>query len=500
MSHPRDSEQNRCAAARGADGAARRPYQRKLLPNEAELWIGLRMAMRAAHHGDGPKGTWLLGNLRQFGRDPLGFLEQCARDYGDFVPLRFGNRTVCLLNDPAHIESVLTTQSRHFRKTLGYRTPFMRRLFGQGLLTSESEFWLRQRRLTQPAFHRDRIATYADIIVGFAERLLKTWKVGEMRGVHQDMMRLTTEVVTKTLFNKDVPPEIDDLFKGSSVVLEHFTSQWSVWRFVASFVPTPGRWQFERVIRRLDKFIYELIDERRASAQDTGDLLSMLLLARDERGNGMSNQQLRDELTTLMLAGLDTTALALSWAFYLLSQNLPAEARLFTELQSALGDRLPRFADLSKLAYTEAVVKETMRLYPSAWIIGREALDDCEIGGHPIARGTSLVMSQWLKHRDSRYFEQPEKFSPGRWVSESARPLPKYAYFPFGGGPRACIGNSFAMMEAVLVLATVAQRFRLTATPGYTVEPWATITLQPRGGLFLKVEPREPNVEDKAKV
>jgi cytochrome P450 len=201
-----------------------------------------------------------------------------------------------------------------------------------------------------------------------------------------------------------------------------------------------------------------------------------------------------------MLAGLDTTALALSWAFYLLSQNLPAEARLFTELQSALGDRLPRFADLSKLAYTEAVVKETMRLYPSAWIIGREALDDCEIGGHPIARGTSLVMSQWLKHRDSRYFEQPEKFSPGRWVSESARPLPKYAYFPFGGGPRACIGNSFAMMEAVLVLATVAQRFRLTATPGYTVEPWATITLQPRGGIFLKVEPREPNVEDKAKV
>jgi len=288
-----------------------------------------------------------------------------------------------------------------------------------------------------------------------------------------------------------VPPEIENMSNASVVVLEHFTKQWSVWRLFSSLLPTPGARRFEQVMRRLDDFVYGVIGERRASGKDAGDLLSMLLQARDEHGQGMNDRQLRDELTTLMVAGLDTTALALSWAFYLLSQNLAATDKLFAELQAVLAGRAPRFTDMPQLRYTEMIVKETMRLYPSAWLIGREAIHDCEIGGHPIAAGTSLIMSQWLKHRDLRYFESPESFIPERWTDEFVKTLPKYAYFPFGGGPRICIGNSFAMMEAMLVLATVGQKFRVTATRGYAVVPWPSITLQPKEGIHLRVERRQ---------
>jgi len=453
------------------------------MPLETELTTAPRRA--------GPKGSFFLGNLQEFGRDPLGFLERCVRDYGDFVPLRFLNRPVCLLNNPADIEYVLTANSRNFRKTLGYRTPFMRRLFGQGLLTSEGDLWLRQRRLAQPAFHRDRIATYATTIVEFTERFLTTWQAGEMRAIHRDMMRLTTEVVVQSLFHSDVPSEIENMNNESVVVLEHFTKQWSVWRLFSSLLPSPGKRRFEQLVRRLDEFIYGVIRERRASGKDAGDLLSMLLQARDEHGQGMNDRQLRDELTTLILAGLDTTALALSWAFYLLSQNLAAADKLFAELQTVLAGRTPRFTDLPQLRYTEMIVKETMRLYPSAWLIGREAIHDCEIGGHRIAAGTSLVMSQWLKHRDRRYFESPDKFIPERWTDEFVKTLPKCAYFPFGGGPRLCIGHSFAMMEGMLVLATVGQKFRVTSTPGYAAVPWPSITLQPKEGIHLRVERRQ---------
>ncbi|MDB6123950.1 MAG: cytochrome family protein [Pedosphaera sp.] len=450
------------------------------------------------HALSGPKGSFLVGNLTQFGRNPLGFLEKCAREHGDLVPVRFLNKTVYILNNPEHIEHVLATNARNFRKTLGYRTPFMRRLFGQGLLTSEGDFWLRQRRLAQPAFHRDRIATYARIIVEFTQGMLGTWRVGETRDIHLDMMRVTTEVVTKTLFNSTVPPEINELGEASKVVMERFTKQWSWYRILFNLLPSITEKPFEQVMRRLDAFIYGLIRERRASGRDEGDLLSMLLKAQDEDGSGMTDKQLRDELTTLMVAGLDTTALALSWGFYLLSQNPAVQKALEEEVDRVLGDRSPTFSDLPQLTYTEMVVKETMRLYPSAWIVGREAMQDCEIGGQQIKAGTSLIMSQWLKHRDGRYFKNPEAFIPERWRDAEIKQLPKFAYFPFGGGPRVCIGNSFAMMEAMLVLATVSQQFRLTAAPGYAVEPWPAITLQPRDGISLKIERRRPAVESPA--
>lgn len=438
----------------------------------------------------GPKGSFFWGNMPAFGRDPLGFLENCARNYGDVVRLRFLNKSILLLNNPADIEFVLTAGSRNFRKTIGYRTPTMRRLFGQGLLTSEGEFWTRQRRLSQPAFHRDRIAGYARIIVDFAERDLAKWRPGETRATHLDMMRLTTEVVTKALFHSDVPREIDELGEASNAVMQRFTQQFTGWRMLMNILPTPGSRRFEKAMRELDHFVYGLIRERRASGEDTGDLLSMLLQARDDDGNGMSDQQLRDELTTLMVAGLDTTALTLAWAFYLLALNPEMDRKLFHDVQTVLGDNPPAFSDLPKLTYADAVVKETMRLYPAGWILGREAQADCDTGSLKIPKGTSVMMSQWLKHHDGRYFSQPEKFLPERWLSDEIKKLPKFAYFPFGGGPRICIGNAFAMMEATLVLAVVTQKFRLTAAPNYEVKPWPAITLQPRGGIFLKVEQR----------
>jgi cytochrome P450 len=430
-----------------------------------------------------------MGNLAAFGRDPLNFLESTAREYGDFVPLRFGPRKVFLLNDPADIEQVLATQSKNFKKTLGYRTPFMRRLFGDGLLTSEGEFWTRQRRLAQPAFHRDRIAGYARTIVELSHGMLARWEPGQLRELHADMVRLTTEVVTRTLFNSDVPPEIEQMNSASASVLEHFTKQWSAWRLIFAFVPTPSGRRFEMVMRRLDRYIGGLIQARRAHGGDSGDLLSMLVLAQDEDGSRMTDKQLRDELTTLMVAGLDTTALALSWAFYLLARHPEAEAQLADEIREALGDRPPNLNALSQLPYAEMVIKETMRLYPPAWIIGRESISACEINGKPIPSRASVVMSQWLKHRDPRYFEQPDQFRPERWAEPRA--IPKFAYFPFGGGPRTCIGNSFAMMEAVLVLVTVAQRYRFRPGSKDPVLPWPSITLQPRSGITLQVLARD---------
>lgn len=429
-----------------------------------------------------------MGHLGEFGTNPLRFLERCADEFGDFVPLRFLHRPVILINHPDAIEAVLTSQARNFQKTLGYRTPFMRRLFGQGLLTSEGAFWTQQRRLAQPAFHRDRIAGYAKTIVQFTREMLSGWTSGALRDVHEEVLKLTTRVVVKTLFNAEVPGAIAQLGDASTVVLQQFTEQWSLWQLVRAIFPNAGTRRFEQVVRDLDDFILKLIRENRAAGNDRGDLLSMLLLARDESSQGMSDQQLRDELVTLMVAGLDTTALAVSWAMYLLAKN-PDELRILkTEIRDVIGDRHPDFTDLPKLKFAEAVVKESMRLYPPAWIVGREAMSDCEIAGRRIRKGVSLIMSQWLKHRDPRFFSEVRKFCPGRWLDDSTKSLHKFAYFPFGGGPRSCIGSSFAMMEAMLVLVSIFQNFCVDCEASYEVEPWPSITLQPKGGIWLRLE------------
>ncbi len=454
----------------------------------AEPILSAATASAIAH---GPKGSWLGGNLTDFGRDPLGFFEKCVRDHGDFVPLRFLHQKVFLINDPADIEDVLTTQARNFRKTLGYRSPIMRRIFGNGLVTSEGEYWVRQRRLAQPAFHRERIATYADVITNFTREALTEWRDSETRDVHHEMMQLTVRVVTKSLFNSPVPPEVNDLTRSSVIVMQQFTTQWKWYRILLALMRSALPNDFSNAMNRLDNFIYGLIRERRASGKDMGDLLSLFLQARYEDGSGMTDKQLRDELKTLLVAGMDTTALSLSWALYLLSQNPATVVPLQAEIDRVLANRTPTFSDLPRLVYTEMVIRETMRLCPPVWLIGREALSDCQIGNHTIRAGESIFMSQWLKHRDPRWFKDADTFRPERWEDPPMKQLPKYAYFPFGGGPRICIGNSFAMMEAVLVLAMITQKFQLTSPPEYRVTPWPAITLYPKDGIQLRIHRRQ---------
>ncbi len=437
----------------------------------------------------GPKGHFITGHLPEIKRERLGFFSRCAHEYGDIVSLRYGPRRVYLLNNPDTIEDVLVTNNHNFAKHFALR--INRRVFGNGLLTSESDSWLRQRRLAQPAFHRKRIAAYGEVMVDFTQRMLAGWQAGETRDIHAEMMRLTLEIVAKTLFDVDVTGEAHDVGVMLGVLMETFNARVNSAFPLPESIPTPGNLRLRRAARRVDEIIYGVIQRRRSSGEDRGDLLSMLLQAQDaDDGSRMSDQQLRGEVMTLFLAGHETTAIALSWTWYLLSQHPQVEAGLLAELQAVLGERSPGVADLPQLRYAEMVVTEAMRLYPPAWAIGREAIQDYEIGGYWAPAGTTLLMSQWVMHRDARYFDDPEEFRPERWADGLAARLPKYAYFPFGGGQRYCIGHSFAMMEAILLLATIAQKFRLSLVPGHPIKPWPSITLRPKYGVKMALASR----------
>ncbi|MCI0530261.1 MAG: cytochrome P450, partial [Nitrospira sp.] len=355
--------------------------------------------MLKTRYPPGPKGHFLIGNLPEFAEDLLGFFTQCAREYGDIVSLRLANWRAYLLNHPDYIEYVLVTNPRNFIKhTFFWR--HVRAVFGNGLLISEGDFWLRERRLIQPAFHREQVASYGEGMVACTERLLSTWQDGEIRDIHQDMMRLTSQIVVKTLFGVDVIGGLEEVEAAFETTLEEVSIRFRRPFRIPDSIPTPGNLRYRRAVRRLDELIYAIIQQRRANKPDSGDLLSMLLHTQDEDGSQMNDQQLRDEAITLFIAGHETTALTLSWTFYLLSQYPAIEARLLEELQSVLGGRTPTAADLRQLPYTERVVMESMRLYPPAYAFGREALQDCEIGGYPVPAGTTLIMSQWVVHRD----------------------------------------------------------------------------------------------------
>jgi cytochrome P450 len=394
---------------------------------------------------------------------------------------------IYLLADPGLIEYVLVENNRNFTKTRILKRN--RRLLGEGLLTSEGEFWRRQRRLAQPAFHRKRVAAYGEVMAAFAERSLGAWRDGQTIDVHEEMMHLTLEIVAKCLFDADVGARTTDVGKAMKVALEDFSSQRRLLR-IPKGIPTPHNIRFEMAARRLDGVAGAIIENRRKSEEDRGDLLSMLMLAEDDSGERMTDKQLRDEVMTLFLAGHETTANALSWTFWLLSLNPEVEHELAEELARVLGGRPPTTSDLPALPYVECVLKESMRLYPPAWVVGREAIAECEVGGYRMAAGTTALMSQWIVHRDHRYHEDPERFDPDRWTAQYEKALPRFAYFPFGGGPRQCIGASFAMTEACLILAAVAKRFKMELAPGQRVEPYASITLRPEKGIRMTLVER----------
>ncbi|QEH35068.1 Pentalenene oxygenase [Aquisphaera giovannonii] len=439
----------------------------------------------------GPKQHWLAGNLREFSRDRLGALSRWHRDYGDVVSARFGPRPIVFVNHPDLVETVLVEQNRKFIKH--YRLRSATRTLGNGLLTSDGDFWRGQRKLAQPAFHRDRIAGYAGSMVDAATRMLDAWEDGQTRDVQDDMMRLTLEIVLITLFGADSGGASGEASEAMETLANAFIRMTSRLIPVPTWLPTPHNIRTERAARRLDAIILGIIAERRKGGDDRGDLLSMLLQAQDEEsGRRMTDAQLRDEAMTLFMAGHETTANTLAWAFCLLAGHPEAEAKLHAELDSVLGGRPPSLADLPRLPYTAAVINETLRVYPTVWMLGREAIEPVELGGYRFPAGVTVFMPQWTIHRDARWFDEPEAFRPGRWEAgrRMLESIPRYAYFPFGGGPRICIGNNFALMESALLLASVAGRYRIRLAPDARIAFLPTMTLRPAHGVRAIVSRR----------
>ena len=437
----------------------------------------------------GPKLSPLDQLIFRPGRNPLAFFTHLARTYGDVVAFRMGGDQMFFVNTPQIVRDVLVTNNRFFMKGRGLQRS--KRLLGEGLLTSEDPIHLRQRRLMQPAFHRERIAAYGGTMVAYAEGMRGRWQDGATLDIAQEMMRVTLSIAGKTLFDVDVESQAADVGEALTAVIESFWLTMLPFADLLEHLPVPALRRAKAARAKLDTLIYRMIAERRADTRDRGDLLSMLLQAQDEDdGGSMTDRQVRDEAMTIFLAGHETTANALTWTWYLLSGAPDVEAKLHREIDRVLAGRLPTAADLSALGFVEQVVTESMRLYPPAWLIGRRALQEYRIGEYIAPAGSILVLSPYVLQRDARYFADPERFDPDRWTPEFKAALPPFAYFPFGGGPRRCIGESFAWMELVLVVATVAQQWRLQLVPGHPVEPQPVVTLRTKHGMKMTVHRR----------
>lgn len=378
----------------------------------------------------------------------------------------------------------MVTKQRSFMK--GQALQETKRILGEGLLTSEGDLHLRQRRLMQPLFHRRTIAAYGEEMVACAERLQERWRDGERRDLHPEMTRLTLAVIGQTLFASDVEGEAGEIGVALTDAMD------SLQRFMLPFygaverLPLPTARRLRASRRRLDETIARLIAERRVRPGDR-DLLSLLLASRDEHGHPMTDGQVRDEAMTIFLAGHETTAVTLTWTWMLLAGDPAVERRLHAELEDVVGDRLPMVDDLERLPYMERVLRESLRLYPPAWLIGRRALVDVELGGYSIPAGSIVILSPWVTQRDARFFAEPLRFDPDRWTADADAARPRFTYFPFGGGIRRCIGESFALMEAKLLLATIARRWRFRLDSDQSVDVLPRITLRPRNGMHMRL-------------
>ena len=419
------------------------------------------------------------------GQDPLAFFSELARTYGDIAYVHMAAERLFLLNHPTLVKDVLVTNQRNFRKGRGLERA--RRLLGEGLLTSEGAMHLRQRRLLQPAFHRDRIASYADVMTSYADRIQDRWTDGEPLDMAREMMRLTLGIVGKTLFDADVESQARSVGDALTAVLDSFWLMMLPLIDVLERLPLPAFRRSRDARTELDRIIYGMIADRRSSPHDRGDLLSMLLMAQDEEGDGtgMTDEQVRDEAMTIFLAGHETTANALSWTWYLLGGAPEVEAEVHEEVDRVLGDRLPTLADLPNLPVVERVITESMRLYPPAWIMGRRVIDDYPVADYVIPARSIVIVSPYLLQRDARFFPEPERFMPSRWTPEFKARLPPFAYFPFGGGARRCIGESFAWMELILVASALARNWQFRTVPGHPVVPQPVVTLRIKHGLQM---------------
>jgi cytochrome P450 len=426
------------------------------------------------------------GHLRKFWRDRTGFLIEQAK-LGDVTYIRMGNQSMYFINHPDHIRDMLVVNADKLKK--GRALQRSKVLLGNGLLTSEHEYHLRQRRMMQPAFHRSRIAEYSRSMVDHATRTADEWRDGDIRDIDREMVNLTLRIVGKTLFNADVVDDADKIGAALNTMVELFNflllpfSEW------LEKLPLPHSKRFHRARKDLDEIVYAIIDERRRSGKDEGDLLSMLLAARDEAdGSAMTDEQVRDEALTLFLAGHETTANALTWTWYLLSQNQECEEKLHEELRTVLGKREPAFDNIPSLKYTEAVLAESMRLYPPAWAIGRSAVEEHSFGGYRVPVGSVVLMSPFVLHRDPRFWQNPLRFDPDRWLEVSVKEAgQQYVYTPFGGGVRRCIGEGFAWTEGILLIATLAKKWKLRIVDGQRVDVRPQITLRPKYGMKMSI-------------
>ncbi|HEX9107548.1 MAG TPA: cytochrome P450 [Longimicrobiales bacterium] len=439
----------------------------------------------------GPTGLVLGRRFYSFWRDPLDFLTRLAREHGDVAGARLGPRTLILVSHPELIRELLVTRDREFMKSPALQRA--KQLLGEGLLTSEGELHLRQRRLIQPIFHRERVAAYGGAMgpmaAAFAER---RWRDGAVVDVAAEMMQLTLSVVARTLFGADLAEEAPEIGRALTDAMSLMRRASNPLAPLLDRLPLPATRRFRRARARLDETIYRLLRQRRARGLHAGDddLLGLLLGSRasgQAASAGRGELQLRDEALTLFLAGHETTANALSWTLLLLALDPPAAQRVRAEARARLGERAAGPEDYEALPFTLRVLTESMRLYPPAWVVARQALHPLELGGFAIPARQPILASQWVVHRDARWYEEPERFDPDRWLPERAAALPRFAYFPFGGGARKCIGEGFAWMEAVLVLATLAARWEFRLVPGQTITPLPLVTLRARPGILMEV-------------
>jgi cytochrome P450 len=440
----------------------------------------------------GPRGLPVLGSLLDVRRDPAGVFMRAALRYGDVAYFRIGPRHGYLITNPADVRHVLQDNARNYHKSPLYQK--LRVHLGNGLLTSEDEFWLRQRRIAQPAFHRQRVAGLAAVMAEAAREAAAHWERLAARGdavdVDEEMMRVTRTVVVRALLGSDLGPYTDRI-DAAWTTLNQFIGE-DFWALgLTDWLPSPRRRRFEEARRLLREAVDYVIAQRRGRPSDSADLLSMLLAARDDdTGEGMSDEQLRVEVTTFLLAGQETTSLALTWIWYLLSQHPHAQRRLEQEVDGVLDGRPPEYADLANLPYTRMVIDEALRLYPPAWAFSRQALADDRLGGYELPRGWLAFVVPYVLHRLPSLWDDPEAFEPERFSPERSADRPRFAYVPFGAGPRQCIGNQFALIETHLIVATLAQRYRLRLVPGHAVEPWPLITLRPRHGMPMFIDSR----------
>lgn len=452
------------------------------------------MRMNGNRKLPGPNGLPFLGMALEIRKDPLGTLQRMAREYGDIVGFQALGMPRVLLSRPEYVQQLLVLDHAKLHKS-----PLTKMavgpLLGQGLLISEGDFWRRQRRLAQPAFHRARTNAYSPVMVECALEHAKQWCGGETRNIAEEMMKVTLEVAVRTLFGTSLASDSENIGRATTFLMRyHLSRARTPWR-VPAFLPTAANRRAERERRLLDSMVYRIISERKKETQPRNDLLTLLMAAMHEDGTQMTESQLRDEIMTLFLAGHETTALSLSWTWYLLGENPAAEARLHEELHTVLGGRPADVGDLEKLPYLNAVVNEGLRLYPPAHMMARTNVEPVRFGEYEIPPGRTILASQWILQRDVRFFEEPEKFVPERWLDGLMERLPAGVYFPFGDGPRRCIGQGFALLETALVIAAIAQKFQFHLVPGHPVVPEPLVTLRPKYGIRMRIMKRAASDE-----